>query len=345
MFGFHGAATVYSTDWNRRHAALWSWLKGISELDTYSQSTASGYANGISPDGRVVVGHVTTDKGDHGYEHAACAWEVGGGIKILPRQNEQQDSFARDASFNGKIVVGDLYDRHKGDRQACYWRDMTTLHLLENLPGHKGSTATGMSDNGRVIVGNSWADYDFPDTGMLAVLWSQGGIRSLGVLPGEDYSMATAVSPNGRFVVGISGTDEYTHRAFRWGARDGLKSLDSYLNLRSCEPYAVTSGGRVAVGACWDVWANNEQGVPQQAVLWIDGGVYNLKDYLLMEHGISTDGWELNKATAISLHGKVIAGWGTNPDGLREGWIAELPSPLCREALQTGVKALLTARP
>lgn len=89
------------------------------------------------------------------------------------------------------------------------------------------------------------------------------------------------------------------------------------------------------------------------AFIW-DGtyGIRNLRDVLselLSPAGkAALDGWMLNHAAAISADGRTIVGWGTNPNGQREAWLAylgtEVPEPASWMLLCVGVIVVLAAR-
>lgn len=53
----------------------------------------------------------------------------------------------------------------------------------------------------------------------------------------------------------------------------------------------------------------------------------NLKGVLENDYGLVLTGWELDKAMGISADAFTLVGYGTNPDGLTEGWIAAIPEP------------------
>ena len=90
--------------------------------------------------------------------------------------------------------------------------------LLGDLPGgFFYSTATAVSADGRVVVGESSSG-----AGWEAFRWTAAtGMVGLGDLPGGSfYSRATAVSADGRVVVG-EGRSEAGTEAFRWTAAGG----------------------------------------------------------------------------------------------------------------------------
>jgi len=51
----------------------------------------------------------------------------------------------------------------------------------------------------------------------------------------------------------------------------------------------------------------------------------NLRDLLLADGIAELDGWTLLNATGISGDGRTIVGYGVNPDGNTEAWIATIP--------------------
>jgi hypothetical protein len=56
-------------------------------------------------------------------------------------------------------------------------------------------------------------------------------------------------------------------------------------------------------------------------------GIRDLNDLLTTEFGLDLAGWELTGATDISHDGKVIVGYGINPAGDGEAWVAVIPEP------------------
>ena len=50
-------------------------------------------------------------------------------------------------------------------------------------------------------------------------------------------------------------------------------------------------------------------------------------DVFLTAHGLDVTGWSLRSVQGISDDGRTIVGFGTNPDGDTEGFIAIIPEP------------------
>lgn len=55
----------------------------------------------------------------------------------------------------------------------------------------------------------------------------------------------------------------------------------------------------------------------------------NLKDYLIAHGASNLTGWTLTAAQGISANGNTIVGYGRNPAGQSEAWIATVPEQ-CR---------------
>jgi uncharacterized membrane protein len=87
--------------------------------------------------------------------------------------------------------------------------------------------------------------------------------------------------------------------------------------------YAVSADGARVVGR-----GHGTNGY--QTFVWDESeGIRNLQDVLATEYGLSAElaGWKLTEARGLSDDGQTIVGFGMNPDGLTEAWIAVLPSP------------------
>jgi hypothetical protein len=56
--------------------------------------------------------------------------------------------------------------------------------------------------------------------------------------------------------------------------------------------------------------------------------------------GAALTGWQLSEATAISDDGLTIVGFGTNPLGNTEAWVATIPEPQTWAMLAAGLGIL-----
>lgn len=131
------------------------------------------------------------------------------------------------------------------------------LEPLDDSPATRYSTASGVSDDGSVVVGEQgWygrSTYGF----RRAVRWTRGGgLQNLGLFAGHTDSTANGVSADGRVVVGTStrmqGPVPMRWRAFRWTAEIGVQDIQSIPEGRyfsGSQAWATNADGSVLVGS------------------------------------------------------------------------------------------------
>ena len=101
---------------------------------------------------------------------------------------------------------------------------------------------------------------------------------------------------------------------------------------------AVSADGRIVVG-----WSTTQLG--GEAFLWDElNGMRNLRDVLVQDCGLNLTGWTLADASGISADGMTVVGWGYDPSGNIEGWVATLPEPVTLSLLALGGAALVARR-
>jgi uncharacterized membrane protein len=107
--------------------------------------------------------------------------------------------------------------------------------------------------------------------------------------------------------------------AFRWedGVMTGLGDLPG--GGFQSQARAVSGDGSTIVGLA-SVSDHFE------AMIWTEAtGMRAISDLLVNVYGLDLTGWTLRYAQGISEDGLTIVGYGTNPNGDTEGWIAEDP--------------------
>ncbi len=292
---------------------------------------STGY--GVSANGYVIVGK--SSSGPAG-QRQAFRWENGvmTGLGDLPGSSFYSAAYA--ISVDGSVVVGE--SRSASGTEAFRWtkeEGMVGLGALEPSYGRYDSTAYGVSADGSVIVGASDSPMNPQDE---AFRWTQAtGMVGLGYLvPVSDFtfSTATAVSADGSVIVGYS-TSSFPspgYEPFRW--EDGVMTGPGVRG----RAWALSADGSIVVG--------DDDGWPQaMAIIWDSKyGVRHLQDVLVNECGLDLTGWTLTAARGISADGLTIVGYGTNPSGFTEGWIATIPEPATLLLLAFGGLALLKKR-
>ncbi len=314
-------------------------------------------AQGVSADGSVVVGS----------RHAgeAFRWTATGGMVGLGYLPGGAMSNANAASADGSVVVGEAATTPQGAYQAFRWTPQGGMISLDSLPGD--TAAFGVSDDGSVVVGGT-SEVLVPE----AFRWTEGtGMLGLGLLPGATESQASGVSADGSVVVGYSGSSSFA-QAFLWTAEGGMVGI----GLAATYSYAndVSADGSVVVGDAGDQafrWTEGTGmvglgmlpgamgsqassvsadgsvvvGTSDTAFVWDSvHGMRSLQQVLTNDYGFDLSDWTLSHATAVSADGRTIVGYGTNPSGQEEAWIAFLPEPSAALLVALGIAGLAAWR-
>ncbi len=266
-------------------------------------------ARAVNADGSVVVG---THLGFSGaYRWTAAAGTVD--LSTIPGGDDLESLW--DVSADGNVAVGWC-----SGGEACSWTpDAGTRRLGKPAGAWSESRAYGVSADGSVIVGSTWSA---PTQRQEAFRWTaEDGMVGLGDLPGGDlYSVAFDVSRDGGVIVG-HGQSEMSlegqvNEVFRWTEADGMVGLG--ILLFDANRVCVSADGSTIAGGTTE----------HEAFVWDPlHGTRLLKDILADVAGEGIAGWRLHMATGVSADGETVVGYGTNPQGSWEAWIAVVPEP------------------
>jgi len=228
-------------------------------------------------------------------------------LDLLEDWTEWLDGAATDITADGSAIYGSYM--------------LVYLEYLDNYGGifrWQGSAptalASGMSDYVGVFEGVKVS----PDG--RAYAFTHMGFEANAVLHrlGEDTVLGPGIvgdiSKLGLVVVGGSSS-----QAARWqgGSVTLLGDLPGGAELSKA--LAVSDAGHVIAG-----WGTTAAG--HEAFLWTpESGMRRLAD-VLTEQGLDLSGWTLEQATGLSASGRTVVGWGTNPSGETEGFVATLPA-------------------
>jgi probable HAF family extracellular repeat protein len=290
-------------------------------------------AEAVSGDGSTVVGIVSD-----GTLITPFVWTATSGLTSLglpPGEPANGASTALGVSGDGGIIVGST--QFGGTTQAFRWTSGGGfVGFASDLPGGGSpSLATGISDDGKVIVGG------YTDGQQRAFRWTAetGGI-DLGDLPGGDIdSLANAVSADGDWVVGTASSAVSPVEAFLWSEAMGMIGI-GLPSPAETTPFAVTNSGRAVVGR------SDVGGVSTQAFVWTNTrGLESLQAALSSHFGLGAPlvGWTLTSANDISPDGHFIVGSGINPTGNQEAWLVRLDRPIFIPESSTLVLTLISA--
>jgi probable HAF family extracellular repeat protein len=178
-------------------------------------------ANGVSLDGRYVVGFADTTASDDSQIHrVGFLWTEEGGILALNGLPTTSLYFERSAanavSLDGMVVVAGVLTETLG-WHIGRWTAGTNW-IVTPVGDVNRSEATDVSANGKVVVG--WTRVSTPDISH-AVRWTEEkGVEDLNVvyaplLQGVILQKAEGISPDGRYIVGQAFLpSENTYRGF-----------------------------------------------------------------------------------------------------------------------------------
>ncbi len=252
------------------------------------------YAWAVSGDGSTVVGQSRSSG------VAAFRWTTGGGMEQLDGCGTWCTK-AFGVSANGAVVVGSYNDGRVGSATMAF-RWTGGVSLLPSLREGARTEATAVSADGSVVVGVSDAQI---------ALWQNGALTALG--PGSAFG----VSADGTIVVGATSVEGQRH-AFIWTAAAGLVPLAGFPGSPNVTANDVSDAGEVIVGFA------GTTGAAQLAAVWTPDGTVRLLKDVLENQGLDLTGWTLQNANGVSADGRVIVGYGINPDGKGEAYRAEI---------------------
>ncbi len=124
---------------------------GMTDLGRLAGDTSNYIANGISTDGKVIVGK--------SLERGSFMWTEAGGMQLLAGISSRRS--ALDTNANGSVIVGFDYLPGSGDTTAMFWLGGVEFNLKDYLIAQGNTSvvgwdlrlANGVSDDGLTIVG------------------------------------------------------------------------------------------------------------------------------------------------------------------------------------------------
>jgi probable HAF family extracellular repeat protein len=309
-------------------AFLWTAGTGTVGLG-YLPGDNSSMAYGISANGKVVVGISGQVSYTMASSQQAFLWTAATGMVGLGYIPGDSWSAASAVSADGAVVVGESMGATID--QAFRWTAATGMVGLGHFRFDYWSAAYGVSADGSVVVGESMGA-----TTDQAFRWTAAtGMIGLGYLSAANpASWANAVSADGLVVVGASYTDSGGQEAFRWSAATGMTGLGHLPGshygggLLFSEALGISGNGLVIVG-----WSDTDG--PMKAVnlnrtpfttafRWTSQtGMESVAGWLA-DNGRPVTGWRLSVATGANWDGSTIVGYGIDPQGNIEAWIARV---------------------
>ena len=195
-------------------------------------------------------------------------------------------------SGDGAVAAGmsALAGTIPGDHHAFRWTNAGMVDLTP-MPKRVSSDASGISGDGKVIVGSNQIVLGAPRT----TVWTSAGMSQFAT---KSDSYAVGASRDGSIIVGAANIGDPFDRvlhAFRWNSAGEGKDLGTFGGTYG-HAAATSSDGSVIVGT-----ATTSKGA-YRAFRWTDAGMVDL----------GTLGGQIASATGVSADGTVVVGGSNN---------------------------------
>jgi uncharacterized membrane protein len=299
------------------------WRNGVlTALPDLAGGAAESTAFGTNQDGSVIVG-----QGKDGTADRAVRWDGPAyGVVQLP----QPVGFGGGATARGISLDGNVISGYATNGQLTSYSAISAFRmdgaLLTGLPyvgsGSQIDSAAygGPSHDGEVVVGR----VRLGSIHYAAAYWKGSTLHLPPSLGGvQQYAQIFGSSADGGVRVGVStspnASSANTGEPCRWVGDTpfGLGKVPGAPNFVG-DAISCNANGSVIVG-------RSSAPGGTRAFHWsTTGGMRELSLVLTQDYGLNLAGWTLIDARMITPDGSVIVGYGTNPAGFQEGWIAEL---------------------
>jgi probable HAF family extracellular repeat protein len=289
------------------------------------QSTALG----VNLDGSVIVGASVYEAARvHAFSWSLSStlFDLGGPLVGIPPPPELDFSAANAVADNGHFGVGYAMIGSPPHRTGCWWTPGTPGGYPMWGDNAESSEAFGISGSGHIAVGQVYT----PIGSQAFAITTGSDMFRLGDAEGGTFdSCARDCSTTGAAIVGYCTTAAGREAAMWTG--NGIPIPSNY-TLRPlgdlpggavwAVAYACSADARIIVGS-------SDAGRLVEAVPATDAFVrdpnHGLRSLAEALGAALPVGWFLDTATGISNDGTVIVGTGTNPLGVKEGYVATLP--------------------
>ena len=303
-FSSGDVATTWTPDGTATNLNLGSWTRAIAASD--GGAAVAGWSGSTARD--------------------AFRWTPAGGMVSLGGLPgiplSQRYDQPTDITPSGAVIVGGAGTQSTTSTRAFRWTAATGMVSLGLLAGSNqpATTASGVSDDGNVIVGTAHGSAD-PNQ---PFRWTPAaGVHALAGLPAGSFGSAQDVSGDGTVVVGSLrlGRTIPNWEAFRWTEAGGLTFLPRPTggDADRASATATNADGSVIVGQTVDDAVG-------RAAIWIDGQQHTLES-LLTAAGADITGWSFFEAVDVSADGRTIVGRGTLASVGTVGFVAVIPEP------------------
>lgn len=280
------------------------------------------FASAASANSGVVVGQASSASGNEAFRYDLTGSMIGLGVPL----GGGFSSVASGVSDDGNVVVGQA--TVTGGSVAFRWTQSGGMVSLGDFAGGAlQSFASDASADGSVVVGAGDASGFFQP-----FRWTSGsGLVNIGDLPGGGLGGdAQAVSADGNVIVGYSSSASGSE-AYRWTSGGGIVGLgDLPGGVFGSLSKDVSASGNVVVGV-------GSTATGDTAFVWDQTNGMRSIPSLITSAGVSLTGWNLTVANAVSADGRTVVGYGTNPSGDTQAWLAYISNEVSWSTVSSGI--------
>lgn len=280
----------------------WVWSGG-----TYTVPSFPGLITALSDDGLTIV------SGEFGYGNLFYR-TIGGATEIISGIAGFAYTTPYGISADGSKIVGNT----RSPQMLGWVYENGSYNLLPLPVWGQGTDSLKISSDGSIIAGGVWGS---TGEGHI-VLWENDNMNVLSNPAGVNSAFLRALSGDGLTVAGGYYDSFHNRQVYVW--RNGnIDMLPLLTGATSAVATAVSFDGSLVFGNLLD---SSENSIG--SFVWDDiNGTRLLKDFLEDDYGIDLTGWNLMSVSATDASGNIITGYGINPQGQGELWIATIPEP------------------
>lgn len=270
-------------------------------FDTFTPpNTYANYFVGLSGDGSTLLVN-NYDTNAQGW--VPYVWRDSEGSSPVTNRSLEASAINQD----GSVYVGQTSYIDTDNNTYIVHAVRVTSSGVEDLGTLGGvySFATGVSDDGTAVSGNS---YVTGNTGMHAFYWSTSthGLEDIGTFGGNN-SQAMAISGDGTTVVGQASLTSQMSHAFRWQVGGDITDLGTLDGDDSSQAMAVSRNGNVVAGESY-----SSQEEISRVFRWTQAG--DMVDIGTLDTGNQDDQRSTNFG-ALSRDGNTVVGYvSVSPD-------------------------------
>lgn len=324
--GYQLTTDIKPVVWTREH--------GLQLLPLPAGSSTNGIANGVTSDGRTIVGSNTANfLGSYKYVSSRPIIWHDRVPSYLPSLSGMIRGRAEAISGDGHVIAGIAWPETEPtqyfeeiETHAVIWTDGVPAEIGQSLSGRVAVIEAMSRDGDTVVLSGYHLDHVYRcDNGIYTPLTSPDPRYSIGFNSGG----GPAISADGAVAVGTSrGRNYYEgYQPLRWFAgvtQPQLLGVPSGATTAGAR--GVSSDGNTVLGWATFCAGGDSSDCHDEAFRWTATNGFELMRDVLIADGLGPQiaGWELTSAQCISDDGKVIVGSGSDPHGDYRGWAADL---------------------